>query len=286
MRKTIHLVLLCLLVAACQKADLGGLQNLSGDRIHILGHGGVGFSTATRALPPNSRESILRAVEGWNADGVDVDVHMGADSVLWLYHDPRLATQTNCQGCIFQKTEQELVDCRYRRANGIHWGQDGGLVKLEEIVERWRERPFPPYLYLDLREPIDCPLTEDAELFFSRMARALKRLVLRYNEEKVLIEADNSLLVRQLLQQMPNAKIVYGGFFDQTIETLIANGALFGLVFNFKGPSASQIKEWHQRGLRIVLWDVRIRSAAIEAAEKSPDFIISDNIPLLQEVIR
>ena len=166
-------------------------------------------------------------------------------------------------------------------------GENERLIPLQEIIDRFAQRKQRPFLYLDIKDPFNCPLEEAPALYFSRMARALNRLVLRYNDEvKVLIETSNSLLMASLSKLAPGIKIIYRGQPGDNIEALLANYNLYGLGFNYDRVSREQIIEWHNQGLKLVLWDVRIRKAAVEASEKSPDFIITDNIPLLQAVIR
>jgi len=41
----------------------------------------------------------------------------------------------------------------------------------------------------------------------------------------------------------------------------------------------------HDNGLRVAIYGIKIRSGAIDAINKSPDFIYTDNIILLQEIL-
>ena len=89
----IYAVLL-LLTTACKKVEDGPIENLNGGIIRVVGHAGLGFESTLTPYPSNTLSSIRKAVEGFNADGVEVDVQLSKDSVPVLYHDNTLESLT------------------------------------------------------------------------------------------------------------------------------------------------------------------------------------------------
>ena len=52
----------------------------------ILGHAGESLLKSKSKNPPNTVESVRRAIE-LGADGVEIDVQMTSDGLLVAYHD-------------------------------------------------------------------------------------------------------------------------------------------------------------------------------------------------------
>jgi hypothetical protein len=97
-----------LVINSCSKE-----KDVSYSNIEIYGHGGNGFESFINPLPTNSFESIQKAVEALNANGVEVDVQVDKDGKLWLYHDELLDTKTNCTGCIGDLNSSYINSCNY-----------------------------------------------------------------------------------------------------------------------------------------------------------------------------
>ena len=85
MKEFIYISLLSILLFSCQVEDFE-LNNLNGNRIDALGHGGMGISNL---YPSNSAESILNCLY-LGATGTEIDIQMTSDGVLVLFHDEEL----------------------------------------------------------------------------------------------------------------------------------------------------------------------------------------------------
>ena len=92
---TIGFALFLCVAAGCKKA-VGPIDNLFGGQIRVIGHAGIGFESVLTPFPSNSLGSIRRVIEGYNADGVEVDVQITKDSVPVLAHDQQLEVMTDC----------------------------------------------------------------------------------------------------------------------------------------------------------------------------------------------
>jgi glycerophosphoryl diester phosphodiesterase len=80
------------------------------------------------------------------ADGLELDVHLSADGVLVVHHDPTLDRTTNASGPITARTADELawVDAGYRFQRGGAFpfrGKGIGVPTLAEVLRRYRDVP-------------------------------------------------------------------------------------------------------------------------------------------------
>ncbi len=271
---------------ACQKADLSAIDNLRENEIGIVGHGGMGFSSAQVNLPSNSLEGIIKAVEGYAVDGVEVDVQLSEDGKLFLYHDSRLQSLTDCIGCLYQKESDELDACKYVSGFNTQHFNTQNLVRLDVIVERFSARTSKPMIFLDLKTSLDCSETFDNSVYEQEYIAALKELFLTYDcKDWVIVESPNLGLLIEIQNEIPDVLISY---FTSLNEAEIETASLqnfFGLSANFDEATAKDIRLAHDQGLFITLGILKIRRDAIDMINKSPDFIYTDNIPLLQTIL-
>ena len=289
MKTSYYILFSCWLVSlcfACQKVELDTIQNLNDNRIAIVGHGGSGFPVTGLEPPANSMESIEKAVRGFGVDGVEVDVQISADSVLMVYHDAQLGSLTNCQGCVVEHNAETLVNCRYRSTIGAGVVQPHRLIRLEEVLRLFAQRQRPPTLLLDIKLFTDCPAApNDLEHLF-RVSKELNHLITRFNAQKwVLIETPAVALLKQMHELNPELRLIWSSRPAAQIIELAREYDIFGFGFRNSVVNRQEIQMLHAEGFRVVLYEVRTRNAAMEAVNKSPDYIETDNIVVLQEML-
>ena len=61
---------------------------------------------------------------------------------------------------------------------------------------------------------------------------------------------------------------------------------LFGLTMNNDSATKEMLMQAHEAGLSVALFNTKIQSAHVDAVEKNPDYIITDNILLLQQILK
>ena len=76
------------------------------------------------------------------ADGLELDVHLSADGVIVVHHDPTLDRTTNASGPVRSKTAAELarVDAGYRFSKNGQFpfrGQGIGVPTLAQVLQRY-----------------------------------------------------------------------------------------------------------------------------------------------------
>ena len=103
----VKFLLLVTLLSACSKSEK--VKN-----IHVYGHGGMGLSMDNSIYHDNSKEAVSLALNLPSSNGVEVDVRLGADGTLWLYHDEWLEAETNGKGCVSDLNDQDLSKINYQ----------------------------------------------------------------------------------------------------------------------------------------------------------------------------
>lgn len=53
---------------------------------------------------------------GFNTDRTGIDIQLCKNDVLVLYRDDQLESMTECDGCIHNKTYEELKECKYQHS--------------------------------------------------------------------------------------------------------------------------------------------------------------------------
>jgi len=272
-------IFLFVLISTCAKVEIDTIDNLNDGTIGIIGHGGIGFPSLANDLPPNSFNSLQKAVDVYQANGVEVDVQLTKDHELVLFHDVNLVPASNCEGCIKDYTLEELEQCVYRV------GGDS-LISLREIVDYFSTYSPKPQLFLDIELNRGCwNDIEEADLI-EILAVELLEIINDYNAtDWIFIEPNNLTLARNLLEKNEEIKLSWlADLSEQSIQFAKAEN-FWGIVLSNDEATTSAIQNAHNNGLFVSLYNVKIRSAAVDAINKQADFIQTDNILLLKEIL-
>ncbi len=251
------------------KPDLSGIKNLAGNKIWVLGHGGMGMNSIHRS---NTISSVLEAIE-CGANGVELDIQMTKDQVLVAYHDEYLEPSTDCHGMINGHTWQEIKNCKYGWFNKVL-----SIDTLMQALENQR----------DILLSFDCKLihADDQIQFSGEFAEALKRSIEKYHiSDRVFIESTDW----RFLELLKNAGLKTRMFFyTNTYDRAIAMCEkldLFGVSISMENISKKEIELLHQQGYYVMLFGASSRNKNVKAINMSPDFIQTDNVSFLHEAL-
>jgi glycerophosphoryl diester phosphodiesterase len=286
MRAILFLSLLLILVSCLKKEKL---RNLNNGKVDIVGHGGMGFQSEKNQLPHNSLTSILKTIEAYNADGVEIDVQLCKDGEIFMYHDFELQSMTDCYGCLRNFTSGELKKCRFRNNFTTNVFSREHLSTLDTILYIFSQRKLKPKIFLDIKSFHTC-----SEDFFNghssyiiAFAEKLKALIAKHNAHRwVFVQFNNINDILLFKKTIPDIKYILES--DAPINAIeLANyHGLWGILFNNENIHSGEILLAHQSGLRVILFNIKTRKSTIEAINKAPDIIQTDNIPLLIECLR
>ena len=276
------------LVSGCQKVDLNEINNLNGNQISIIGHGGIGFESLQNPLPHNSYSSVVKAVEAYGVEGVEVDIQLSSDGVLFMYHDNTLESLTDCAGCVLFNASEVLKNCRYRSSIRSNLFLNETLSPIEDIFKKFVEWPVQPILILDIKEAMPTCGAFVFEDYVQKIVDEIARLIIKYNAlDWIIVEAEKMVFLRALQEKLPTIRLSF--IPNYHLEEEVVDAAENG-IYLISCRNDLITKEFsnfiHANGLRVAIYSVRTREGTIRAINKSPDFIYTDNIILLQEILK
>ena len=163
---------------------------------------------------------------------------------------------------------------------------DEPIVSLEAILQKFSKQKIKPQLHLDLRSWLyDNSLYNPAE-FFSVYARKIVDIVNKYQyQDYTYITSGDINLLKELSQQDASLKLMIET--SQIIWAIeqVKEYNWYGIVAYNHNVSNSDVKYAHSQGVRVALFGVKTQSNQVNAVNKHPDFIITDNIPQLQQIV-
>jgi glycerophosphoryl diester phosphodiesterase len=280
------LLLSLLLLPQCRKAELHRVQNLNGNRIEVVGHGGIGFQSLNIQSPHNSFTSVLKTIEAYQADGVEIDVQLSRDNVLFMYHDRLLESMTDCFECVNNSMSAELLLCRFRNDFYVNVFTEEFLTPLDRAMARFASRTHPPKVFLDLKTFEPCDEEMDYADFRLRMADAVHNIILKHDAiQWVYVESADMELLLDLQSRDENYLLIYdSGDIPAAIYRAADNG-LYGIVCHSYNIKKKDVKLAHSLGVKVSLYGVKSRPGHIRAIRKNPDYIQTENLPLLQQIL-
>lgn len=281
----IYLILIFLLFS-CKKEDKNKISNLNNGVIYGIGHAGIGLQSFYNQLPENSMVSIKKAIEVYNADGVEVDVQMTKDDELVLYHDNKLETSTNGYGFIYEYNLSELSDFKFDTDVYSNIFLNEQILSLASVLEYLSNRKNPPQLHLDLRQWLYDESLYTTNEFFLIYAKEIVYLINKYNYQSYTIINSGDIDLLNIIQQLdPSLKLTIESN-DITWATQVARtNNLYGIVADDKLVSKKDVDYAHSKNVKVMLFNMRSQFSINNAVKKHPDYIITDNIPILQQII-
>ncbi|MCH8331663.1 MAG: hypothetical protein IH946_09870 [Bacteroidetes bacterium] len=268
--KTLVWVSTLILLIACRKEPDTGVSNLNGNEISVFGHGGMGIKST---FPINSLKSIKKCLEK-GADGTEIDVQLSEDGELVAYHALDLKKQTNCEGLMYEQTWQEICGCVYADLKTAKIK----VVRVEDIFNEINN--LKNYIFT-----FDVKLYNgqaDVQTYQEEMSAALIKLIETYDLwDNIYLESTDRQFLQLMADAVPQSKLFYySNDFDSSLDFVLQEG-LFGLTMAYDDISFDQVKEAHNAGIRIALWNTNTRDKNDIAIEKDPDYIQTDNLKYL-----
>jgi glycerophosphoryl diester phosphodiesterase len=259
---------------ACQPENFD-IQNLNGNRIIILGHGGMGSGITH---PTNTLESIMECIE-IGADGSELDVQMTKDSVLIAFHDLDLSDNTDRSGKIIELNWQDIKGANYTNIPFLAYP----VISLDELFSQIGD-PGAYYFSFDLKFYNE---NEDIDVYRKRFANALIRLIDRYNfEEKIFIESQDEFFLTMLKKLKPSYKLfIYPSDFESGFQSAMEN-SLYGISTSLESATNEQISRAHENNIYVALWSVNSRGKNKKAIQKNPDIIQTDRLENLIDLLK
>ena len=268
-------LIIVLSISSCKKDEFE-ISNLNGNKIGILGHGGMGISST---YPMNSVESIMNCMH-LNSDGTEIDVQMTNDGVLVAFHDETLDNLTNGSGI--------LHDMNWNEVNGLYYNSPVmsgyNVASLETI-----------FLALSAsgkidgkRFAFDCKTFENSITLdnIDSYCNTLYQFIDDFDlVDNVVLELTNDVLIDKINAERPDIGIFVFQTAENAIEKAIAN-QLEGIVISMDKITKEQISYAHANNVMVTLFNAQSNQRNIEAIKMNPDFIETDRLEHLISVLR
>ncbi len=278
------LIFLLLTVSSCHRLDV---KPEKAKKVKVIGHGGAGFQSPRNQLPHNSMESGLKAVEFYGAHGVEMDVQLSKSGSFWMYHDLTLETQTQCMGCVIQKTDNQLANCRFNNDVQVNvWNGPYALKPAAKLIHNLNLHKESPVLIIDVRSTPVCSDFDRAQLI-NQTAEQISFIQNTYNDaSKLYFILRDKLLAEQVAGMNAQVQILLEVPFSQTNLEFMKRNGLSGVSFHNRDLQKSQVEHLQNEGFLVCLFGAKTQSSIPQAINKSPDFLITDNIPLTLNVLK
>ncbi len=263
LRKLLLLIIILLWITACKRKEFQ-IQNLYGNKILLLGHGGMGEQFK---YPVNSYESVEPCLR-IGADGTEIDVQMSKDNVLIAFHNESLDDWASCEGKIYQKLWTDIDGCKFSSP----YSSQIYIMSLENLLNRLKS-PEKYYFSLDCKIP-----SEVSREYKEHFANAILKIASKFHlAEKLFIEARDKEFLQILKQKAPafNLFLIVSSPFR--LEEVQKEG-FTGISTDFQNITEDEVRKAHDLGLFVMLWNISKKKENIEAIEKNPDILQSDKI--------
>ena len=261
-----------LLLPSCQKETFT-IVNLNNNRITTLGHGGMGVG---RAYPSDTYESVLNCL-ATGADGSEINVQLTKDNVLVAFHDRDMNVATNLEGMINSHTWAELELAYY---DAFPYKQ----FRILQFDNFFSKLNHPENYFFTF----DCKLFNngDRALFLQNFSDALIELIEKHQlQNNMTIESNAVNFLLLIQQQQPAYKLFYyPESFDEGLQVLQQHN-FSGITIDWEDITRQEVETAHNLGIYIAIWNTHSKQDNIDAVRKNPDFIQSDKIEHLVDLL-
>lgn len=280
---SLSVLLFLVLVSQC-KSDSGSDPVTEPELdVKILGHKGGG----TSSFNPVHMENTLPSVEDGlqKLDGVEVDVQMGLDGTLWLFHDAEIGN-SSC-GSSWSGAIPLLKDSEIQNVLVCDGSKQSRIYKLEEIVNYWNVDAVGFYISLHIKLDFPSETLDDSRIggeakYLAQMAESLAKVFSTYkHQNQVFLEVYDATFCTKIHSLIPNIKVclLKEVTFQQQIRDAV-NLGYDGISCIFTEPTitAAEVKRAQDSGLIVQLWTPDTEAELSTVYALNPDFIQTNNL--------
>jgi len=231
--------------------------------ILVFGHAGMGLSMDNSIYHDNSKEAVSLALNLPTSNGVEVDVRLGADGTLWLYHDEWLEAETNGKGCVSELSDLDLSKINYQTL------KKEKLVKLIDVLSQVGEDQL---LFIDLKHLNSC---RNEVVDFQRLTEAFEEQ-LQGHENQVKIICSYEYWLNDLASEY---EVLYStDDFEEGKKIVQNHPAIKGIVIRNAVVHSQDITWFKQQNQTVYLYDIRSLKGIRQAFAKHPTGIFADDL--------
>ena len=241
--------------------------------VTVYAHAGMSLYEERTIYPANSFDGIKNSVEVLNAEGIEIDIQLTRDSVLVLFHDPKITNSPGFDGCIGMYNWDVLKDLtlNYSRYK---------ISELKKVLDYAVKKNVK--VFLDFKTFNYCT---GKSFPLKVMAAQLDSITKDYSTmEKNLILA-GSINISLLTQiNLPNRCVE-----TSSPDLAVAYAELYGfnhLVFHFTQLDSAKVKKLIDSPFKWGVFGGKSNGEIKNTISFKPSFIISDNFVFTQKITR
>lgn len=229
--------------------------------LHIIGHRG-----ARGEAPENTLCSFLRASQA-GVQGIELDVRMSRDGVLFTFHDKTLQRTTQGKGKLHLLPSETLrsQDARY----GLpHWPHATPIPTLEEVLTQ-----CPAHLHYQLEvkgfmQP----------RYLRTLVQQLNRLIQQLNmEHRVVVTSEDVRVLRYMRRQNATIALGYVCQYRHRLPLRLSHYLdCKWLIANHRIVDHTLMKKAQQLGIKVSCWTVNNLDEAERLAQLQVHSLITD----------
>ncbi len=234
---------------------------------------------ASAYAPENTLSAILKAIE-LKSKYIEVDVHMSKDGEIVVIHDQTVDRTSSGSGRVYEKSLRGLKELDF----GSWFGPDFKGEKIPTLREVLAVIPQGYTLIIELKD--------EGEIYNNIKKKIIKQ-VKEYNlENQVILKSFSFKILNTFEALAPEIERLYctfGGNSWITLDNFLRFKSIFeGSQFSYLQVhkfflGTSLIKQSHQRGIKIIVWDVHDQDTIDKFKSLGVDFIESNNPDLVFE---
>ncbi|MEX0966885.1 MAG: glycerophosphodiester phosphodiesterase [Bacteroidia bacterium] len=246
---------------------------------YILGHrgsGNTGYNSL--GLTENTLPSILKAME--LLDGVEIDIEMSRDSVVYVFHDSKIPACGNIHlSCIPTSVSSQI------NAHNQCLPEDERIPTLREVFQALKENNYQKFVSLDVKgwfEEECIPGHNVNKVYQEVIAAEIAQLIEEFQlAGKVFVETNYTVVLDEMKRIQPETPTYLLGYgkLPHNIEYALKQG-YDGISFSSFDSTLTQenVETLHQSGLKLQLWTPNESQHLLKAKEYHPHFIQTDNV--------
>lgn len=229
----------------------------------IGGHACAGLHISSSNYHDNSLEAYKYARSFESVLMVEVDAQLSSDGTLWLFHDPELDGESTGTGSVPEKDDVYLSGVKY---NSL---EKERLIRLSDLPANLKGIR----LVLDLKESDG---TENGLIDSTKLINAMSLAKQYfYNGDLAMVTNTGRFLptIKGLGFRIYYNSVNAGQFLNYP-NMSFSDGA----VFRNSEISVSDVNSVKSLGKEVIIYDVRSPKGIKSALEKTPDYLLTDDI--------
>lgn len=268
------------LLNGCKHEAVLSSHNLLEGKILTVVHACGGFETYRNPIPANTASAMERSI-AQGANGIEFDLQMTSDGQIVVFHDSDLMRASTCQGCIQNKSFEEIQACRYMTRNGAIDG-NFPIASFEDLLEIASKSGQNLMLFANTKHFTGCEPT-DLPQYYQTFASKIIEIAEKHGQlDNLILESLDAEFLIQARNVNPNVKLLFDDeSFERGMEIVRQNHFL-GLAISNAAVTTEQVQAAHAEGYWLGIWGVKVLAATKEAIEKGPEFVMTDDLQMLQ----